>query len=286
MSSLEPLWLLRYLPNMPACHVGIYADARGPSNSITLAEASGNLAIGEAFNVIQRDLADIMLAGTTGTRVHTVKSMHAALWDKLAQYDSDPPETWSRPFDRTRTGEVLGEGACSFILEEESHAQARGARMLGRILGSGSSCVVDREGNPDRTRALVNAMRAALRDAGLGPADIGHINAHGLADPRIDVEETRAIQEIFGSAVAAVPVTALKGALGNSGSGCGTMELAGSLAGLRDNVVPPTLNYRVFDPECGLNVVRGKPLPVGNRRMLKLSVTRMGQASALVLEAV
>ena len=120
LSNLEPLWLLRYLPNMPACHIGIYADARGPSNSITVNEASGNLAVAEAFHVIMRGLADTMIAGTTGTRIHPVKSMHAALWDILAEHGDDPPETWSRPFDKTRTGEVLAEGACSLILEEET----------------------------------------------------------------------------------------------------------------------------------------------------------------------
>ncbi len=161
ISNLEPLWLLRYLPNMPACHIGIYADARGPSNSITQNEASGNLAAAEAFYVILRGQADTMVAGTTGTRIHPVKSMHAALWDILADYGDEPPETWCRPFDKTRRGEVLAEGACSMILEEEGHAKARGAKILGRILGAGSSCAFDRNGPNKVTRAIVNAARAA-----------------------------------------------------------------------------------------------------------------------------
>ena len=285
LRSLEPLWLLRYLPNMPACHIGIYADARGPSNSITQNEASGNLAVSEAYHVIQRDLADVMIAGTTGTKIHAVKSMHAALWDILAEHGNEPPATWSRPFEKSRTGEVIAEGACSIILEEESHAKKRGATILGRVLGAGSSCAFDRNGHVFVTRALVNAMRAAIRDAGLTPEQIGHINAHGLGTPQMDRDEAQAIHEVFGAAADKIPVTALKSSLGNSGASCGTIELAGSLAGMREGVVPPTLNYRVPDPECRLNIVADKPRPVSNRIFLNVNVTSMGQSSALIVEA-
>jgi 3-oxoacyl-[acyl-carrier-protein] synthase II len=284
MGSLEPLWLLRYLPNMPACHIGIYADARGPSNSITQNEASGNLAVAEAYRVIERGLADVMIAGTTGTRIHPVKSMHAALWDILAEHGDEPPETWSRPFDATRNGEVLAEGACSFLLEEESHARARGAKILARILGAGSSCTLTHNGRPGVTRAMVNAIGVALRDAGLTPDRIGHINAHGLGTPNMDIDEAQAIHEVFGRRAEGMPVTALKSALGNSGAGCGSLELAGSLAGLRQGVVPGTLNYRNPDPACRLNIVHGKPLPISNRVALNLNVTGMGQAAALIIE--
>jgi 3-oxoacyl-[acyl-carrier-protein] synthase II len=284
MGSMEPLWLLRYLPNMPACHIGIFADARGPSNSITLDEASGNLAVGEATRVIGRGHADVMIAGTTGTRLHPVKTMHAALWDQLARSDA-PPERWSRPFDRARTGQVVAEGACSFILEEEGFARSRGAKILGNVLGGGSSCVSNGQGRGDLRRALVNAMRSALRDAGLSPGDVGHVNAHGLATREADREEAAAIHEVFGPRAGNVPVTALKSALGNSGSGCGTLELAGSLLALTQGVVPATLNYETADPECPLNVVHGAPLPVSNRVVLNVNVTRMGQASALVVAA-
>jgi 3-oxoacyl-[acyl-carrier-protein] synthase II len=285
LSNLEPLWLLRYLPNMPACHIGISADARGPSNSITMNEASGNLAVAEASRIIMRGLADTMIAGTTGTRLEPTKSMHAALWDILAQHGDDPPETWSRPFDKTRTGEVLAEGACTFILEEENHARARGANILGRILGSGSSCAFDRNGPNKISRAIVNAVRVALRDAGLTPADVGHINAHGLSTPWVDVDEALAIKEIFGPAGETIPVTALKSVLANSGAGCGTLELAGSLAGLKQGVVPATKNYRVPDPACRLNIVHDKSLQIANRVVLNINVTTYGQAAALVVEA-
>lgn len=281
LSGMEPLWLLKYLPNMPACHIGIYADARGPSNSITLDEASGNLAIGEACRIIARGSADIMVAGTTGTRVQPIKAIHAALWESLATAPPEP-ERRCRPFDRDRTGQVIGEGACSFILEEESRARSRGAKIYGTVLGSGASCVVGRDGQPQCRQALVNAMRSALRAAGLTPRDIGHINAHGLGTKWDDLQEAAAIREVFADHPD-VPVTALKSYLGNAGSGCGTMELAGSLIALQHGVIPHTLNYDTPDPECGLNVVHTEPQPAHNRVVLKVNVTRMGQASALVV---
>lgn len=281
LGDMFPLWLLKYLPNMPACHIGISADARGPNNSITLDEASGNLVLGEALRVISRGGADVMIAGSTGTRLHAVKSLHAAMWDKLAE-PTDNPADACRPFDAGRTGQVVGEGACTLILEEESHAARRGAKVIGRILGAGSACVLSREGKADIQRALVLAMKSALRDAQVQPADIGHINAHGIGTLDGDRAEARAIHEVFGEYASKVPVTALKSYLGNAGSGSGTLEVAGSLIGLQHGVVPATLNYRTPDPQCNLNVVAGKPLAVTNRVFLKLSVTRMGQASALV----
>lgn len=284
MKGMEPLWLLKYLPNMPACHIGIFLDAHGPNNSITLDEASANLVVGEAMRVISRGNADVMMAGTTGTRLHAVKTIHAALWDELADSDA-PPQTWCRPFDRNRTGQVLAEGACTFLLEEESSARARGATVYGTILGAGSSCVLDREGRAHIRQALANAMRAALRDASLEPGDIGHVNAHGLAERHCDREEAAAIRDVFGASAGDVPVTALKSYFGNAGSACGSLELAGSLLGLNRGVVPRTLNYETPDPECAVNVVHGEPRATKNGLFLTANVTRMGQASALVIAA-
>ena len=286
MKDMTPLWLLRYLPNMPACHIGIAADARGPNNSLTLEEASGNLVLGEALRIIARGHADIMIAGSTGTRLHPVKSVHAVMWDKLADADTSDPAKLCRPFDRNRTGQVVAEGAATLILEEEEHAKRRGASIIGRLLGSGSACVTSRDGKPDIRKALVLAMKAALRDAGIAPAEIGHINAHGLGSPEGDRWEYLAISDVFGDQATKVPVTALKSYFGNSGSGCATLEIAGSLLGLKHGVIPATLNFETPDPECPLNVVHGAHLPTTNKSFLKLSVTRMGQASAVVLAGV
>ena len=128
-------------------------------------------------------------------------------------------------------------------------------------------------------------MRGAIRDAGLQPGDIGHINAHGLGDRNSDCEEALAINEVFREQAADVPVTALKSYMGNTGSGCGSLELAGSLLGLKHGVVPATLNYETPDPQCPINVVHTEPLRATNGVFLSINVTRIGQASALIVDA-
>lgn len=283
LPGMQPLWLLCYLPNMPGCHIGIAADARGPNNSITLGEASANLVVAEACRVIQRGRAEIMIAGTTGTRVHPVKSMHAKLWDSLA---SSPEEATARcrPFEKNRTGEVVGEGACSLILEEEEHARARGATIYGRIRGYGASCVSSTDGKVDQAKAIVNSINSALGSAGMTAADIGHINAHGTGCPQSDLNEAAAIREILGERASDVPVFALKSYTGNSGSGGGSQELAASVLALKNGQLPATLNYEEPDPACGITVnstVTAVETPVG----VNVSVTRMGQASVVIVEA-
>lgn len=281
LGKMFPLWLLKYLPNMPACHIGIAADARGPNNSITIDEASANLVIGEALRVIARGHADVMITGSTGTRVHEVKSIHAVMWDALAAAGDSPTQA-CRPFDLHRTGQVVAEGSGVLILEEAEHAKQRGARIYGRILGAGSSCVFGPEGRGDARRALALAMRLALADAQIEPGQIGHINAHGLATREGDIAEAQAIHDVFGKHAETVPVTALKSLLGNAAAGCGSLELAGSLVALSHGVIPPTINYKSPDPACRLNIVADKPLPTTNKVFLKVNVTRMGQASAVV----
>lgn len=278
LTKMEPLWLLKYLPNMPACHIAIFVEAHGPSNSVTQNEASGNLALSEAVGVIQRGAADVMIAGATGARLHQFKVIHAALWHELG-YRAQDPAASCRPFDAERTGEVVGEGACSLLLEEEGHARARGATILGYVTGGGSSCV---EG--DHRRAVGNAIRAALRSADLSPDDVGHINAHGLGCQTIDLEEAGAIHDVFGTRGAEIPVTALKGALGNSAAACGTLELAGSLLALQQGLIPPTLHCDTPDPECNLNIVRGEPRSTRQRSVLNVNLTRFGQASAVIVQ--
>ena len=282
MQELEPLWLLKYLPNMPACHISIGLDARGPSNSMTMDDASGNLALAEAARIIARGRADAMVAGSTGTRLHPVKTIHARLWDEVAESDTSS-DTWCRPFDKGRTGQVVAEAACSFIVESEQHAQARNANILGEVLGSGCSCVVDRSGKPDLRRALVVAMQKALQDSGLEPKDIGHINAHGLGSRAGDALEASAILDVFGKDHPNVPVTALKSYFGNSGSGNGLLELAGSILALKGGLIPPTRNYETRDPDCPINIIAGKPQETQNRVVLNINVTSIAQASAVIV---
>jgi 3-oxoacyl-[acyl-carrier-protein] synthase II len=154
------------------------------------------------------------------------------------------------------------------------------------MLGTGSSCVFNPPGVLTGTRpALANAMRAALRSAGLTPDQIGHVNAHGLGTQETDIEEAKAILDVFGSELGRrVPVTAPKSFMGNSGAGCGTLELAASVLGLSRGLIPHTLNYETPDPNCPLNVVAGQPRETNNRVVLNINVSRAGQASAVIVE--
>src|SRR5688572_5133987 len=153
LPKMNPLWLLKYLPNMPAAHLAIYNDLRGPNNSLTLREASSNLAVGEALRTIARGHADIMVAGATGTWIHSVKAMHAVLQQELATDECEPARA-SRPFDLDRRGMVLGEGAGAIVLEELTQAERRGATILGEVCGTASSQVADRNRVARRDVAL------------------------------------------------------------------------------------------------------------------------------------
>jgi 3-oxoacyl-[acyl-carrier-protein] synthase II len=281
LGDMEPLWLLKYLPNMPACHIGIFADAHGPNNSLTLEDASANLAVRESASIITRGWADVMITGATGARVHPVKAIHTLLWHDFAS-ETDDPLTCVRPFDVTRCGTALGEGSCTLIMENEQHAQGRGAAILGTFLGAGTSCVADKSGRPNIRQALANAMRSALCVAGIRPEEVGHINAHGLGGRLSDLEEARAIHDVFGAYGSKVPVVGLKGFLGNTGAGDGALQIAASLLALKNGCLPFTLNCTRPDPECNLNVVRGQPQPTTNKVFLSANFTRIGQASVVV----
>ncbi|HEV7222468.1 MAG TPA: beta-ketoacyl-[acyl-carrier-protein] synthase family protein [Pirellulales bacterium] len=280
LGAMNPLWLLKYLPNMPASHVAIYNDLRGPNNSITEREASANLAVGEAFRVIARNHADAMLAGATGTRIHPMKAIHAKLSEQLATANGSP-EKASRPFDLHRSGMVLGEGAGAIVLEELEHAQARGATIHAEVVAASSSAVVDRQFAAKRDQALVNAMRAALGEAGLAPEEVGHLHAHGLSTTQSDIDEARAIREVFGRHADRIPVTAAKSYFGNLGAGSGVIELIASTLALARGRLFPVLNYETPDPACPVAAVAGGADPGDS--FLNLSVTPQGQASCVIV---
>lgn len=279
MPKVTPLWLLKYLPNMPASHIAIYNDLRGPNNSLTLREASANLAMGEAYSTIARGSADIIIAGATGTRIHPFRTVHVVLQEELASNGVTPSRA-SRPFDLNRTGMVVGEGAGAVVLEELEHAQARGARIWGEVLGHGSSTVMDRQCVAHRDMALKNAMQQALRGARRTPQQIGHVHAHGLSTRTSDVQEARAIKELFGDTP--VPVTAAKSYFGNLGAGSGVVETIASILALNHGRLFPVLNYETPDPDCPISVVQSDGVSPGDS-FINVNVTPQGQASALLV---
>ena len=282
LKEMEPLWMLKYLPNMPACHIAIFAQAFGPNNSVTVDEASTGVALTEALNIMERSAADVMLVGGTGTRVHPVRTVHGRFWEQLGYDESDPAGT-CRPFDESRTGAVCGEGAGCFVLEEEGHAVARGAKIWGRVLGGASSCVARPDGEIDPHRALVNAMTAALRRSGVSADDVGHYHAHGNGSLLGDAAEAAAIREVFGGRN--IPVTSIQGYTGNCGAGDGFLNIAASLLSLDTaGQIPQTLNTRGVDSSLGINVVTGAPQATDNKLFVAANYTRCGQAAAVVVE--
>ena len=282
--KVEPLWLLKYLPNMPASHVAIFNDLRGPSNSLTVREASANLSVAEAATIIQRGSADIMLSGSTGSRIHPLRTVHLVLQEQLADRntkaaDGDPGKA-CRPFDKDRCGMVLGEGAGVVILEELSSAQKRGAKILGEVIGYGSSSVASREGVGDYKTAFSNVLQGALETSGLQPKDFGHVHAHGLSSPKCDREEAEAIKSIMGQ----TPVTAAKSYMGNLGGGSGMIEMISSMLAIENDSLFPILNCDSLGDDCPIAAVREKAATPGDS-FISTSLTPQGQASSIAIRA-
>lgn len=281
LGEMNPLWMLKYLPNMPGSHIAIFNDLRGPNNSLTLREVSGVMAIREAAQTIARGHADRMIAGATGTRIHSFKTVHAVQTEQLADPNSEPAAA-SRPFDANRTGMVVGEGAGAIVLEELESARSRGAKIYGEIVGTGSSTVTagNLDGNP--TQALANAARAALREAEITPDRLGHVNAHALGTTEGDANEAQALAEVFGDHSKTVPVAAAKSYFGNLGAASGVVELIASALALEEKMLFRTLNYEMVDPACPLAVTASDDHAAGES-FLKLSVTPQAQAAAVVV---
>src|ERR1700685_1111639 len=227
MGQICPLWLLRQLPNMPACHISIEFDARGPNNTITCRETSALLALGEAVGVIRRGAADCMIVGASSSNVHPVDIAKLSLFDGLSR--AEDPERACRPFDFDRDGTIVGEGAAAFGVGRYNHAVRRGAEICAEVLGVAAGCDGTGISNGARGTGLVRAVQSAMRQAGLSPRELGHINAHGKSTQRDDLVEARALHHAFDSDVETIPVTALKSYFGHFDAGSGAVELAGSL---------------------------------------------------------
>jgi 3-oxoacyl-[acyl-carrier-protein] synthase II len=276
MPEIFPLWMLKYLPNMPACHIAIAHDARGPNNTLTMAEVSSLAALAEAVRVIERGQADVMLVGGTSSRLKP----HTWLRSGPVQHSrrADAPAAACRPFDADRDGMVHGEGAAALMLETRAHAEARGAAVLGRVAACAEACEPCRTGRPQGA-AIRRTIRSVLRSSGLDAQGIGHVNAHGLGTTDDDQVEAQAIRETLDG----VPVTAPKSFFGNLESAAGAMETVASVLALQRGQVPPTLNYERPDPCCPVNVVHGQPAPIERRTALVLNQSRQGHCVAVLL---
>ena len=280
-SAVDPLWLLKYLPNLPAAHIAIFNDLHGPNNSLTMREASSNMAVSEAYQTISRGHADVMIAGATGTRIHPARTLHIVTQEEIAE-DGDNPATLGRPFDLNRTGQVIGEGAGAIMLEELEYAKARGATILAEVIGFGSTSVTDKNGVGQLDQAVRNVLTQSLRTSGLSPQQVGHIHAHGLGTHKSDAAEAQGIRDIFASRPD-VPVIAAKSYFGNLGAGSGLVELIASILSLQHGRLFRTLNYETADPQCPVAVVTAADTSPGDN-FINLNMTPQGQASAVVVK--
>lgn len=274
--SMTPLWMLKYLPNMVACHVSIVHDAQGPNNSITATDVASLLALGEAYRILQRDQADFFLSGAADSKLAPLSLVRQCLFTPLSKRNSDPAGA-CRPFDRERDGEVIGEGAGVFAVEDLMHARRRGARIYAEIVGFGSAFDRATTGS-----GLARAIRAALGQAGIGPADVDHVNAHGISTGPGDIWEAKGLAAVFAADQPSVPVIAPKSFFGNLSSASSAVELIASLLAMQHLVLPASRNYTTPDPSCPVTVVAA-PRPVAKPYALKLSMTDAGQCAALVI---
>jgi len=280
LPKMSPLWLLNYLPNMPASHIAIYNDLRGPSNSITLREAGANLSVAEACQTILAGRADTMVCGATGTRLHPMKVIHAVQQEEVAHGNGDPARV-SRPFDLNRQGMVLGEGAGAVVLEELRTAQARGATIYAEVIGGASSSVAQRSRLTRRGEALRNVMAGLLKRYQLAPDDVGHLHAHGLSTHSGDAEEAWAIDQLFAGRSQPLPVVAAKSCFGNLGAGSGVVELIASVLAVQQGRLFRVQNYETPDPNCPVSPVREDGLPPG-KCFISVNVTPQAQASGVL----
>jgi len=272
-------------PNMAAAHIAALFGVEGPNFNTLTACAASTQAIGEATNVIRRGDANVMVSGGCHSMIHPLGTTGFNRLTALSTRN-DSPTTASRPFDRTRDGFVLGEGAGMIILEELSHAQARGARILAEITGYGSTADAFRITDiHEDGRGGIAAMRLALRDARLEPKDIDYISAHGTGTLENDKIESLAIRTLFSESAQKAPVSSVKSMLGHLIAAAGVCELITCVLAIRDGILPPTTNYSTPDPLCDLDYVPNKARRANVRRCMSNSFGFGGQNDTLMVVA-
>jgi minimal PKS ketosynthase (KS/KS alpha) len=273
------------VPSSMAAEVAWTVGAEGPVSVVSTGCTSGLDSVGYALELIREDAADVMVAGATDAPISPIT---LACFDaiKATTPRNDDPATASRPFDRSRNGFVLGEGAAMFVLEEQDHALRRGATVLAEVSGFASRCnAFHMTGlRPDGTE-LAAAITAALAEARVHPEDVDYVNAHGSGTRQNDRHETAAFKRSLGSHAYGVPVSSIKSMIGHSLGAIGSIEIAASVLAIQHNVVPPTANLREGDPECDLDYV---PLTAREQRtdvVLTVGSGFGGFQSAMVLAA-
>ncbi|HEX6335663.1 MAG TPA: beta-ketoacyl-ACP synthase II [Jiangellaceae bacterium] len=268
---VSPLAVPMLMANSPAAQVGLDLGARAGVHTPVSACASGAEALAYGLEMIRSGRADVVVAGGTEAAIHPLPLAAFANMMALSKRN-DEPERASRPYDKGRDGFVLGEGAGMVVLETLESARARGARIYAELVGAGMSADSHHIAQPEpKGVGAVAAMRHALRDGGLDPADIKHINAHATSTPVGDIAEAIAIRTAFGDAAPGIAITSTKSMVGHLLGGAGAVESIAVILALHNRTVPPTINVEDFDDEIALDIVRGEPRPLGDGQLAALN---------------
>jgi len=251
-------------------------DIQGPSNTITVGEAASLLAMGEAYRILNRDLVDFVLVGGTESKLNALNFVRQSLFQPLTTTRNDTPDKAVRPFDRDRDGTALGEGSAVFALEELEHAKARGAKIYAELCGFACGFDRDRKG-----KAIAKVIRKAMAEAEITPADVDHVNAHGLGTVESDIWEAAALRDVFGKDV---PIWGLKGFLGALGPAESLIELTGSILALQHGHLPAAINSDNPDTALGLQIHNSGTREIKKPYVVKLNFSDLGQVGAVVIK--
>jgi 3-oxoacyl-[acyl-carrier-protein] synthase II len=282
---LSPFLVPMLIINIASGLVAMKFGFKGPNSAVSTACATGTHAIGDAYHIIRRDEADVMLAGGSEAALTPIGFGGFCAMRALTTSRNDEPERASRPFDRTRDGFVMGEGSGIIILEELEHARARGASILGEVVGYGMSADAHHitAPAPDGDGAY-RSMRTALRSARISPEAVSYINAHGTSTPLNDKTETEAIKALFGDHARKLAISSTKSHMGHLLGASGGVEAIATLLTLDTGVVPPTINYEEPDPECDLDYVPNTARELGVEYALSNSFGFGGTNATLIFK--
>ncbi len=285
LALVTPLWLLKYLPNMLACHVGIIHDLQGPSNTITCAETSSHLAIAEAAQVIARGASDIALAGGAEAKVNPIVMIRQCLIGRATTENNEKPAAACRPFDSDARGSVFGEAAGTVVLENLENAERRGAEIYAEVVGVGQSNCINpayEHLEPDG-RGIRIAIEKAIAEAAIKPEDLDLIIPHGTGIPADDLAEAKAIRAALGEAACEIPTWPTKSMLSNTGAASGAVDVIAAVCAMKDDRIPAAVNCDKKAAGCELNILSGHR-EADIRYALSCSYTYGGQTAAIVLK--
>ncbi len=291
INHLTPLWLLKYLPNMLACHVTIIHDAQGPSNTITCAEASSGLSLGESLRVIRRGAADMCFCGGTESKINPMGLLRQTMTGRLNTTDHDPPQRAVRPYCQTAAGSAVGEGGAIVVLEALDTFEARpdgDKAAYAEVAGFGASQTVHTASRNMLSDAagdgVALAIEAALRDGGIEPSQIDLIVPYGLGLAASDAADAAGLRRIFGDRLADIPIVSPKAAAGNCGAGAGAIDLCVTAAAVKHQSLPAVINCD--QPLPGLAAATCPTRPHNINFALTYSASQGGQNAAVILKRI